>query len=136
MKRTRMARMVKLSRLLVTIALLLALAVMAAPARADAPVIEKWTFDSSPDASMGVFINTTNLQVQSIWINNLSKWDRWLYITSNGVITFEIISPAFSGYIETPISNFKFRRIPHTDPDDPDGISYQPNTSMSFSYAD
>lgn len=129
----------KTMNVLAPILLAVALVAMATvTVSADAPTTENWGLgylkDGTGAVTIGYYINTVNLQVDSFWIDNQSGSNRKLTVVQRGEVIFVMYSPANSGYAEQNINNFKFQRLPATDPDDPNSVRYPPNTSMFIEY--
>ncbi len=119
----------------VTVALSLAIVLMltlVTPVLAAPPGEEAWQCASfnNGTTTAGYNINTTNLQVSSFWINNNSNESFYLYILKNSELIFELRSSPNSGLVSKAINNFKFQRIPATDPDDPNSIRYPNGVSI------
>ena len=117
--------------LALTLIMALVLPVSAAP-----PSEESWqcaAFNNGA-AVIGYNINTTNLQVSSFWIDNRSDQPIYLFVSKNGEIIFELSAAPYAGLVSKPINNFKFQRLPATDPDDPDSIRYPNGVTISVRY--
>lgn len=126
-------------RMLTVIMILILMAVIVlpvSPALAEPPVEENWQMTRNSQYAAGFYINTTNLQVRALWIDNYSKFNLRMRVIQRGEVIFEIYSPAYSNYIEEKITNFKFRRMPATYVDDPNSVRYPPNTSIGVDYPD
>jgi len=82
---------------------------------------------------MGYYINTTNLQVSAFWIQNDSDSPVHLFITKFSDVIFVMNSSPYSGLTTQSISNFKFQRLPASDPDDPNSIRYPNGVNISMS---
>lgn len=122
-----------MKRYIAVLLLVLLIWIGSTPVQASAPTYENWEFFSARDhATYGYYtINTTNLQVQSFTVVNNTIYPTYIYIVYDETdIIFEIYASAGETITE-PISNFKFRRIPATDPDDPNSIRY-PNKIAIF----
>ena len=130
MKKTKFIGMLTAFILLMTIIM---------PTKAAAAVEENWRFFSfANEAAYGYYtINTTNLQVSSFTVvNNWPGNTVRIFVTydanNDGVSNWqdpgdEILLMFLTEYGQTrtePISNFKFHRLPATDPDDPNSIRY------------
>jgi hypothetical protein len=105
---------------------------------AQPPNTENWTLgylrDGTGEVWAGYYINTTNLKVETFWMDNQSGSDRIMIIKEHGEITWTMLSPAWSGYTEKENLGFKFRRKPLDDPDQPEDIRYMPNTEIGVQY--
>lgn len=122
----------KLSGILLALVMLVvfSLNVYSAP-----PGEEDWalgSFNHGGLTTAGYTINTTNLQVSQFWINSQSDVGAYLYIKEDGIIIFDLHVEAYSGLTTKPISNFKFHRLPATDPDDPNSIRYPNGVAIFF----
>ena len=117
------------------LALMLAL-VLLVPAPASAATAD-WGLCGAGDEVRGRFevfytIDTNSLQVDSFTtVNNSTEWS-YMYIREGGVdgtTIFDMLVAPFTTEVK-PISNFKFRRVPATDHDDPNSVRYPQNTVM------
>lgn len=113
---------------------LVAVPVMAAP-----PGREDWRLSGFADDIAYVYltINPVNLQVDSFTIVNNSEKPVMLRISYNGFTEEDIIFSFTAEPGETvtePINNFKFHRLPLTDPDDPGSIRYPNKTYIGTRY--
>jgi len=100
------------------------------------PNEESWSAGSFANgaATFGYFINTTNLQVSAIWIQNDADKPVWFHLDMDGVTQWQINSAPHSGYTELPVSGLKFYRTPLNDPEDPNHIRYPNGLSIGARY--
>ncbi len=100
-------------------------------------VEENWVFVSyNNNVAYAYFtINMTNLQVSSFTIVNNSDQPVYVYLLESGQPTpfFEIYANPYQT-VTQPISNFKFHRLPLTDPDDPGSLRYPNGVGMYSRY--
>lgn len=82
-----------------------------------------WDFAEINGGQVHVYyaIDENSLQVDSFTIDNQSDYGTYFFIQTDGVTTFDFTGPAHS-VTTKPINNFKFRRIPATDHDDPNSV--------------
>jgi len=120
--------------LITTVLLTLTLAL---PVSADAPNYEDWQFFSARNGqAYGYYhINTTNLKVDYFTlVNNTSIDTLHMYVIyDKGGSQEEILLEMTclpNSTVSEDIKNFFFRRMPASDPDDPDSIRYPNKVTM------
>lgn len=112
---------------------------MVTPVSADAPVLENWQIGDMAGGAAYCYltINTTNLQVESFTIINNTDQPVRLRVYYDGwgddYVIFEMFALPYTNNWE-PISNFKFHRLPLTDPDDPGSIRFPNKTYIAVRY--
>ena len=102
----------------------LAALMLLAPTSASAETAD-WGLCAANNNEYSVFytIDINSLQVDSFTTVNNSAQTGYMYITEDGVVIFEMLVGPYTTEVK-PISQFKFRRIPATDHDDPNSVRY------------
>lgn len=113
-----------MSRLVLAILMAFALLMPFAPS-SDAATYENWdaAWFARDQVHFYYIINTTNLQVSGFTCVNNTTQPAVLWIEERGIEIFRLRCTG-GETVSLPISNFKFRRIPATDPDDPNSVRY------------
>lgn len=115
--------------LMVMLAIMLMTACLVSPVSAK-PQTESWEiYNDGIGLSAGCIVDTSNLKVSALWINNTSSSDIVFNVyDDNSEVVFSLRSPAESWYIEMPYE-FKFKNPTDKKPSAFDDVRYPTHIS-------